>query len=104
MTQDIPRELELILNSASPTDQLLPADALYVLREGIKEFNTREKKLRQLLINDADARIGEWRIARLSTFSRTKLDEKLLLAEFGDLSSYKKRMVYPAIRLRRNKS
>lgn len=104
MKQDHPKELELILSSVSSIEQLLPADRLYVLRESMKKLKEREEKLRQLLINDVDARGGEWCIARLSTFARTKLDEKLLLAELGELSSFKKREVYQAIRLRKNRS
>ena len=64
-----------------------PADALYELREELRMLDGIEKKLRAILADNEDMRVGDWAEAKVENVMVKRLDRTKVEAVVSDMSS-----------------
>lgn len=72
----------------APAGNMKPADELLTVRQRLRELKDREEVLREVLLGDPAARIGDFALVRVSQRATSRLDRKAAEKALGSLSRF----------------
>jgi NAD-specific glutamate dehydrogenase len=78
-----------------------PADAMHEVRKEIKKLQSIEKKLRKILVENEDMRVGEWAEAVVNLCMVKRIDHEKVRQVVADLSSVITEKETPYVRVKK---
>lgn len=70
------------------SSNMKPADEMLTIRQRIKELKDREDSLREILLENPAARVGDFALVRVSKRATSRLDRKAAEKVVGSLARF----------------